>query len=77
MTSHLTAFFENSKYHMADITRKAPSFRRAVAMGRISVGEIGFTHIKNETLPKGDVLKLALAALLVPGLLKLLANLRS
>ncbi len=56
---NITAFFEKSQYHMADITRKAPSFRRAVAMGRILVGEVGFTHIKNGTLPKGDVLKLA------------------
>lgn len=58
-TQNITRFFEQSQYHMADITRKAPSFRRAVAMGRIVVGETGFTHIKNQTLPKGDVLKLA------------------
>ena len=56
---NINRFFEQSQYHMADITRKAPSFRRAVAMGRILVGEAGFTHIKNQTLPKGDVLKLA------------------
>lgn len=59
MKKDITEFFIGSKYHMADITKKAPSFRRAVAMGRIYVGEVGFTHIKNETLPKGDVLKLA------------------
>ena len=60
MTKHnITHFFEQSQYHMADITRKTPSFRRAIAMGRIVVGETGFTHIKNQTLPKGDVLKLA------------------
>ncbi|HRX76443.1 MAG TPA: cyclic pyranopterin monophosphate synthase MoaC, partial [Candidatus Cloacimonadota bacterium] len=56
---NITHFFEQSQYHMADITRKTPSFRRAIAMGRIVVGETGFTHIKNQTLPKGDVLKLA------------------
>ena len=44
---------------MADITHKAATFRRAITMGQIHVGEIGFTHIKNQTLPKGDVLKLA------------------
>lgn len=55
----ITAFFKNSQYHMADITQKAPTFRRAVAMGHINVGEVGFTHIQNGTLPKGDVLKLA------------------
>ena len=56
---NLNDFFKNSNYHMADITRKPSSFRRAIAMGKIHVGEVGFTHIKNETLPKGDVLKLA------------------
>jgi molybdenum cofactor biosynthesis protein MoaC len=56
---NITDFFKNSQYHMADITRKTPSFRRAVTMGRIYVGQVGFTHIKNGTLPKGDVLKLA------------------
>ncbi len=59
MKQDITSFFKDSKYHMADITRKAPTFRRAIAMGNICVGEVGFTHIKNETLPKGDVLKLA------------------
>ncbi len=59
MTDDLKQFFDGSKYHMADITTKAPTFRQAVTMGRIHVGKIGFTHIKNETLPKGDVLKLA------------------
>ncbi len=55
----LAHFFKQSHYHMADITRKAPRFRRAIAMGRILVGETGWTHIKDQTLPKGDVLKLA------------------
>ncbi len=59
MKQDISSFFNNSKYHMADITRKAPSFRRAITMGSIHVGEVGFEHIKNETLPKGDVLKLA------------------
>ncbi len=55
----LDAFFKDSAYHMADITGKQPSFRRALAMGRIRVGAVAFPHIKNGTLPKGDVLKLA------------------
>ena len=59
MKQDITDFFKNSKYHMADITRKAPSFRRAIAMGTIDVGKVGFKHIKQQTLPKGDVLKLA------------------
>lgn len=59
MTNTLTDFFNGSKYHMADISAKAPTFRQAITMGRIHVREVGFTNIKNETLPKGDVLKLA------------------
>ncbi len=48
-----------SAFHMADVGGKSPSYRRALAMGRIYVGEQAFTHIKNGTLPKGDVLKIA------------------
>lgn len=55
----ISNFFENSKYHMADITRKAPTFRQAITMGRIYVQETGFAAIRDEKLPKGDVLKLA------------------
>lgn len=55
----LTSFFADSKYHMADITRKTPTFRQAITMGRIYVREVGFAAIRDEKLPKGDVLKLA------------------
>lgn len=46
-------------FHMADVGGKSPSNRRALAMGRIHVGAGAFAHIKNGTLPKGDVLKIA------------------
>lgn len=46
-------------YNMADVGSKLPTFRRAIAMGRIYVGEVAFEKIKNKSLPKGDVLKLA------------------
>nr|WP_319484355.1 bifunctional molybdenum cofactor biosynthesis protein MoaC/MoaB [uncultured Cohaesibacter sp.] len=59
MTETTTSLFERSQFHMADISEKAPSFRRAIAIGRIHVGAVGFTHIRERTLPKGDVLKLA------------------
>ncbi|MEG9884720.1 MAG: bifunctional molybdenum cofactor biosynthesis protein MoaC/MoaB [Hyphomicrobiales bacterium] len=59
MKHDLESFFAQSRYHMADTTRKAPGLRRAVAMGRILVGETGLTHVKQQTLPKGDALKLA------------------
>ncbi len=46
-------------FHMADVGGKSPNHRRALAMGRIHVGEAAFAHIKAGTLPKGDVLKIA------------------
>ncbi len=51
--------FEQAAFHMADVGGKTPSYRRALAMGRIEVGAMAFAHIKNDTLPKGDVLKIA------------------
>ncbi len=48
-----------SAFHMADVGGKSPSYRRALAMGRIHVAANAFTHIKEGTLPKGDVLKIA------------------
>ena len=59
MNETVASLFEQSQFHMADITRKAPSFRRAIATGRIFVGSVGFARIKDRTLPKGDALKLA------------------
>ncbi len=59
MERDIADFFARSAYRMADITRKRASSRRALAMGRIVVGERAFRHLKAHTLPKGDVLKLA------------------
>ena len=56
---NIASFFKKSDYHMTDISSKAATYRRAVAMGRIYVGKIAFGKIKNKSLPKGDVLKLA------------------
>ena len=55
----IDSLFRDSTFHMADISAKAPTFRRALAMGRIIVGKEAFALIKNGKLPKGDVLKLA------------------
>jgi len=44
---------------MANVGEKTPTFRRAVSQGRIYVGANAFNRIKQGTLPKGDVLKLA------------------
>ncbi|UAT42875.1 bifunctional molybdenum cofactor biosynthesis protein MoaC/MoaB [Anaplasmataceae bacterium AB001_6] len=60
MHKNIIEFFnENSNFHMKDISYKKPNIRRAIAMGCINIGEIGFKHVKNGTLAKGDVLKLA------------------
>lgn len=55
----LESLFADSLFHMTDVGAKAPTFRRAVATGRIQVGADALDHIANNTLPKGDVLKLA------------------
>ncbi len=49
-------------FKMIDVGRKRPTRRRAVAVGTISMGGDAFQHVKNGTLPKGDVLALAEAA---------------
>lgn len=49
-------------FKMIDVGRKRATRRRAVAVGRISMGAAAFEHLKNGTLPKGDVLALAEAA---------------
>ncbi len=49
-------------FKMIDVGRKRPTRRRAVAVGTITMGAEAFEHLKNGTLPKGDVLALAEAA---------------
>ncbi|GJL85396.1 MAG: molybdenum cofactor biosynthesis bifunctional protein [Micavibrio sp.] len=49
-------------FKMIDVGRKRPTRRRAVAVGTITMGAEAFEHLKNGTLPKGDVLVLAEAA---------------
>ena len=44
---------------MVDVGGKSPTFRRAVAEGKIRVGEEAFLRIREKTVPKGDVLALA------------------
>lgn len=52
-------FFADSAYQMVNINNKQASYRRAIAQGRIIVGENAFQHIQQRTLPKGDALTLA------------------
>lgn len=46
-------------FHMADVRRKRPTLRRAVAVGELLVGPIAFTLIVERRLPKGDALVMA------------------
>ncbi|MCF6293642.1 MAG: bifunctional molybdenum cofactor biosynthesis protein MoaC/MoaB [Robiginitomaculum sp.] len=55
----MSELFGKSAFHMADVGGKTPSNRRALAMGRVFVGQHAFAHIAAGTLPKGDVLKIA------------------
>jgi len=44
---------------MIDVSSKKETFRRALATGKIFVGEQVFNMIKNNEMPKGDTIKLA------------------
>ena len=50
---------QSSNYSMADISAKLPTRRRALAAGKIVVGEAAFNLLKNKKLPKGDALAMA------------------
>ena len=51
--------FTESSFHMINISKKKETFRRALASGKIFVGEEVFNLIKNKQMPKGDPLTLA------------------
>lgn len=53
------AFFAQSRFHMTDVSAKTPTFRRAIATGRIHTGPAALDLIIKGKLPKGDALKLA------------------
>lgn len=46
-------------FHMADVRRKRPTPRRAVAVGELRAGPGGFAALAGKTLPKGDALAMA------------------
>ena len=50
---------KSSNYSMADISAKTPTRRRALAAGKIIVGQTAFDLLKNKELPKGDALAMA------------------
>ena len=51
--------FKDNSFHMIDVSSKKETFRRALASGKIFVGEEVFNLIKNKEMPKGDPLALA------------------
>lgn len=46
-------------FHMADVRRKRAAERRAVAVGELRAGPVGFAALTGRTLPKGDALAMA------------------
>ena len=51
--------FKDNSFHMIDVSSKKQTFRRALASGKIFVGEEVFNLIKDEAMPKGDPISLA------------------
>ena len=51
--------FKDSSFHMIDVSSKKETFRRALASGKIYVGEEVFKLIQNNKMPKGNPLTLA------------------
>ena len=51
--------FKKNSFNMVDVSAKKETFRRALASGKIYVGEKVFNMIKNNEMPKGDPISLA------------------
>ena len=51
--------FKKNSFNMVDVSAKKETFRRALASGKIYVGEKVFNMIKNNEMPKGDPVSLA------------------
>ena len=51
--------FQKNSFNMVDVSFKKETFRRALASGKIYVGEDVFDLIKNKKMPKGDPITLA------------------
>jgi len=51
--------FKKNSFNMVNVSSKKETFRRALASGKIFVGEQVFNLIKNKKMPKGDPITLA------------------
>ena len=52
-------FFLEHNYKMIDVSDKQPTFRKALATGKIIVGKETFELIQTKKMPKGDPISLA------------------
>ena len=57
--------FTNNNFHMVDVSQKQNTHRKALAMGKIYVGEKTFKLIQNKQMPKGDPISVAEVAALL------------
>lgn len=57
--SGLTHFDASGAAHMVDVSEKAPTFRRAIARGRVSMSPETLALVASGTAAKGDVLGVA------------------
>jgi cyclic pyranopterin phosphate synthase len=57
--------FASNNFHMVDVSQKQNTHRKALAMGKIYVGEKTFKLIQNKQMPKGDPISLAEVASLL------------
>ena len=51
--------FKDNSFQMINVSSKKETFRRALASGKIFVGDEVFKSIKNKAMPKGDPISLA------------------
>ena len=51
--------FKKNSFNMIDVSSKKETFRRALATGKIFVGEQVFNMIRKDEMPKGDTIRLA------------------
>jgi len=57
--------FTDNNFHMVDVSNKQNTHRKALAMGKIYVGQKTFKLIQNKQMPKGDPIALAEVAALL------------
>ena len=59
LTDWAEEIFKKNSFNMIDVSSKKETFRRALASGKILVGEQVFNLIKEKKMPKGDPISLA------------------